>query len=132
MTRPGRSRTIALAAGALLFAALLVFHLRYSHAAAWRVPAAQRPFVDRAVTAAAADSGRTEQEIRRTTRPFVHRHMDQVCVMLRSSWVWGDGSGEVCADARDGRLVSRRLSGPTFGSPSLWHRFKDRFWAMVW
>lgn len=135
MTTPGqrRKRTRIVAAAVLALAlALGVFQLRYSHSAAWRVTAKDRPFVERAVNAAAADLRATPDEIRSTTRPIVWQHPYQVCVTLRTSSVWPDGTYEACHSRQSGELLSTRLSGSTFGAPSLWHRAKDWFWALIW
>ena len=130
--RPSRVKPIALVAGTLLFAALAIFHLRYSHAAAWRLGAHEQVHVERALAAAEADMRMSRDEIRRTTRPSLVPHPDRICVTLRTGTVWTDGSYDACHARRDGRLLTSRAHGPTFGARSLWHRAKDLFWALIW
>jgi hypothetical protein len=129
--RPKRIR-IVIASALAVALALAVFHLRYSHAAAWRLPAGERPYVDRAVAAAAREFRTSPEDIRRTTRPFVRQLPDRVCVRLRTGGTWPDGSYEACHARRDGRLLSTRSMGPTFGNQSLLHRLKDLFWSLFW
>jgi hypothetical protein len=74
MVRDGRHEQkeacrLALLVFALLLAIGGVFALRYSHAVARRVPADQRPWVERTLDIAAAGSNRTREDIRRMTRP---------------------------------------------------------------
>lgn len=131
MRRPKRIR-IVIATAIAVALALGVFHLRYSHAAAWRLPAEDRPYVDRAVTGAALEFRTSPEDIRRTTRPFVRQLPDRVCVLLRTSGTWADGSYEACHARRGGRLLSTRSVVSTFGDPSLLRRLEDLFWSLIW
>jgi len=81
-----RTKRIRIVIASALAAALALglFHLRFSHAAAWRLSAEERPYVDRAVAGAARELRTSPEDIRRTTRPFVRRHPDRVCVRLRT------------------------------------------------
>lgn len=113
---------------ALLLAALGAFALRYGHAAAWRLLPDQRPWVERTLDIAAAGTGITREELRRTTRPRLWHGSDRLCVVLATHRSDGGGSYQACFDRRNGHVVEERLYGPSFG-PS---RVADRFWERVW
>ena len=126
MRNPKRP-AIALAC-ALALAAAGLYALRYSHAAAWRLPADERLWVERTLAVAAASSGRTAEEVRRTTRPRLWRHSGRLCVLLATHYRYADGSFRACYDERDGRVVEEREYGSTFGSTPL----TDPLWELVW
>ena len=132
MKRLNRSILIAVMACTIAVSALAIFQLRYSHAAAWRLSADDQAHVTRALAAAEADMPMTRDEIQLTTRPFVRRYPDHVCVTLRTATVRPDGTYEACFARATGEFVSSRLSGPSFGGPPLWDRVKDAFSALVW
>ena len=113
---------------ALLLAALGTFALRYSHAAAWRLPPDQRPWVERTLDVAAAGSGRTREAVRQTTRPRLSHRPGEICVTLATHHSHGDGSYQVCFDRSNGRVVEERLYGSSFGPM----RLADPLWELVW
>jgi hypothetical protein len=117
-----------LLACALLLAALAAFALRFSHSAAWRLPVEQWPWVERTLGVAAAGSGRTREEFRRTTRPRLWNRRGEICVALRSHRKHGDGSYQACFDRRSGHLVEERSHGSSFGPTPL----ADPLWELVW
>jgi hypothetical protein len=100
----------------------------FSHAAAWRVAAADRPWVERAVRGGAEAFGTSPEEYRAHTRPRVWRVAGQVCVALRSATHDDGGSYVACFAERDGRLVSERALGRGLGAG----RLLDAVWAWVW
>lgn len=120
--------TLILLAGALFIAGFGAFALRYSHAAAWRVPADQRPWVDRTLDAAAAFSNRTREDFRRTTRPRLWRSPDRICVILASHRAGGGGSYHACFEPKNGHLIEEREYGEPLGPA----RFADPLWERVW
>lgn len=126
----GRKRAAIALAGALLLvaAAFALFHLRYSHAAAWRLAPRDRPWVERTLAAAESLSGRSRDELMRTRRPRLWHRPGRTCVSLVTHRRNGDGSYHACFDARDGRLVEQRDDLCTFGLTPL----TDRLWKMVW
>jgi hypothetical protein len=113
---------------ALLLAALATFALRYSHAAAWRLPADRRDWVERTLDVAAAGSGRTREELRLTTRPRLWICPGQICVTLATHRSDGGGSYQVCFDRSDGQVVEEREYGSSFGPT----RLADPLWELVW
>jgi hypothetical protein len=126
--RKTKPAALAVPAFALLIAAFGIYALRFSHAAAWRLPAEDRPWVDRTLDAAAAVSGRTREELRRTTRPRLWNRPGQVCVMLRSHRKHGDGSYSACFDRRTGDVVEERELGSSFGPRPI----ADPLWELIW
>ncbi|HEV2748467.1 MAG TPA: hypothetical protein VGW34_14370 [Allosphingosinicella sp.] len=113
---------------ALLLVAAGVFALRYGHAAAWRVPANQLPWVERTLAVAAAGSGTPRERIRRTTRPRLWHRRGQICVTLATHRADGGGSYQACYDRRNGQLVEEREYGPCLCAEPL----TDRLWELVW
>jgi hypothetical protein len=126
--RKPKRPAILLACALALAAAACLYALRYSHAAAWRLSAAERAWVERTLDVAVASAGRTREEFRRTTRPRLWRHSGRLCVLLATHHRHADGSFRACYDERDGRLVEEREYGPTFGSTPL----TDPLWELVW
>lgn len=119
---------LILPACALLLAAFGAFALRYSHAAAWSVPADEQPWVERTLDVAAAGSGRTREDFRRTTRPRLRNRPGQICVTLASHRSDGGGTYQVCFDRSNGQVVEEREYGPVFGPT----RIADPLWELVW
>lgn len=117
-----------LLACAMLLAALGLLSLHYGHAAAWRLPADQRLWVERTLDIAAAGTNGTREGWRRATRPRLWSRPDRLCVILRSHRKHPDGSYQVCFDRKTGRSVEERLYGPTFGSSQM----ADPLWELVW
>lgn len=112
----------------LLLAAVGTFASRYSHAAAWRVSAGQRPWVERTLDVAAAGSGRTREDWRRTTRPRLWHRPGQLCVILRSHRHDIDGSYRVCFDRKTGQSLEERYFGHALGRSPM----ADPLWKLVW
>jgi hypothetical protein len=125
--RRGAKPLVAVVAGALLLGALAPLAVRYFHDSAWRVSGRDRPFVDRALTAAAMQFRTSAAEYRLITRPSVRRGADQICVELTTAHHNGDGSYFTCYDYA-GRVILEKVLGPSFG-PS---RISDRLRALVW
>lgn len=119
---------LILLAPALLLAALGVFALGYSHAAAWRLSADERPWVERTLDVASAGSSRSREEYRRTTRPRLVHRPGRICVILATHRSDGGGSYQVCFDRRNGHVVEEREYGSSFGPV----RLADPLWRLVW
>ena len=102
--------------------------LRYGHAAAWRLPADRQLWVERTLAVAAAGSGRTVEEFRRSTRPRLWHRPDQICVTLATHRSDGGGSYQACYDRRNNHLVEEREYGPCLCAEPL----TDRLWELVW
>lgn len=128
MPRLKRPVVILAAACLVLAAAFAVFQLRYSHAAAWRLAAEERIWVDRALAAATGGPGRTRDDFERTTRPILWHPPGQTCVGLMSHRRYADGSYIACFDDKGPRPVSEREIGSTFGRQPL----TDPLWALIW
>ncbi|HYI39442.1 MAG TPA: hypothetical protein VE053_03900 [Allosphingosinicella sp.] len=126
---PGVRRTTGiLLACALLLAAFGIFALCFSHAAAWRLPAEDRPWVERTLDVAAAGTNTTREDVRRTTRPRLWHGSDRLCVILATHRSDGGGNYQACFDRKNGHLIEERLDGSSFG-PS---RIADPLWELVW
>jgi hypothetical protein len=120
--------TWVLLACALLLAPFGAFALRFSHAAAWRLRADQRPWVERTLDVAAAGSNGTREDWRRTTRPHLWHGPGRLCVILRTHRKYPDGSYQVCFDRKKGDVVEERYFGSSFGSSPI----ADPLWELVW
>ena len=117
-----------LLACALLVAGVGLFARSYSHAAAWRVPAEQRQWVERTLAVAAAGSNGNREDVRRTTRPRLWNRPGQTCVTLITHRADGGGSYQACYDRTNGHLVEEREYGPCLCPEPV----TDRLWELVW
>jgi hypothetical protein len=122
-----KRRTITIAACLLGVAALVAVAGPFSHEAAWRVAAADRPWVERTVRSGAGEFRMSPEEFRAHTRPRVRRGAGRVCVWLRSRRR-DEGSYEACYLEQDGRVIWELTIGPTFGATRWW----DRVWPWIW
>jgi hypothetical protein len=114
-------------AAAFLLAALAPVAVRHFHDSAWRVSPEDRPFVDRALAAAAAEFRMSPDEYRLMTRPRVRRPAGRICVDLATAHHNLDGSYSTCFDF-GGRVMVEKVFGPSFGP----NRISDRLRALVW
>jgi hypothetical protein len=121
----GRIRTVMVAAAAALLAAALVpVAMREAQAASWRVPADQRPYVERALGEATAIFNMSPAAYRRLASPSVERRCGRTGVALASHDRGGGGSYFACYDDRSRRKLSERAVGCSFGATPLADRLR--------
>ena len=120
-------RTGAFLLAAILLASLVPLSQPYRHAAAWRNPPENMPYVDRALTRAAAVHGTSREAYRRMTRPHVDQDRRQICVTL-ATHLKDEGSYRGCYDSRTGAFISEQVTGYSFRGERLWDRLGPWLW----
>jgi hypothetical protein len=108
---------------------LVAYPVFLSHDAAWRsVPAADKPYVERALAGAAEAFGGTPEAYKRHTRPRLWRRPGQACVTLASPYRGGQGSYQACYARGDGAPQWERATICSFGATPL----SDYVWEWIW
>lgn len=120
-------RTGVLVVSSILLAGVIPLSQPFRHAAAWRMPPEHTPYVDRALTRAAAAHGSSREAYRRMTRPRVDQDQRQTCVTL-ATHLKDEGGYRGCYDSQTGAIISEQAPGYSFRAERLWDRLGPWLW----